>query len=88
MNWPVVSLELGVGASVVGLLLADLVLHADQKRHLWKLALGGLLVLAGILGWQQQWVSQHFDPMFVFDGFAGYFKWLFLFFKIFGYFFF
>ena len=37
-----------------------------------------MLVLAGILGWQQQWVGQHFDPMFVFDGFAGYFKWLFL----------
>lgn len=78
MNWPVISLELGVGAWVVVLLIADLALRAEQKRHLWKLALGGLLLLAGILGWQQRWTGQHFDPMFVFDGFAGYFKWLFL----------
>ena len=78
MNWHPVALELGVGAWVVVLLIADLALRAEQKRHLWKLALGGLAVLAGVLGWQQRWMGQHVDPMFVFDGFAGYFKWLFL----------
>jgi len=78
MNWHPLALELGVGVWVVVLLVADLALRAEQKRHLWKLALGGLLVLAGVLGWQQRWTGQHFDPMFVFDGFASYFKWLFL----------
>ena len=38
----------------------------------------GIGVLAGVLGWQSRWLGQSFGSMFVFDGFAAAFKWLFL----------
>ena len=90
MIWQTVALELGVCAWVVVLLIGDLSLSPTRKHTLWKLALGGILGLAGVLWWQRPWVGQPFDlpaptavgaqagPMFVLDPFAWSFKWLFL----------
>ena len=74
MNWQTVALELGVSAWAIVLLVSDLL----RKRGLWKLAFAGILLLAGVLWWQRPWLGQQFDAMFMFDGFAAYFKWLFL----------
>ncbi len=78
MTWQAVALELGVCVWVVVLLAADLLASPTRKAELWKVALAGILCLSGILWWQQRWVGSSFDPMFVFDRFANYFKWLFL----------
>ena len=40
--------------------------------------MAGLMVCATLLWWQRPWLGQAFDPMFSFDGFSAYFKWLFL----------
>jgi len=78
MNWHTVALELGVCAWVIVLLIGDLLLESSRKPALWKLALAGIVALAGVLWWQRSWVGQSFDPMFVLDPFAWYVKWLFL----------
>jgi len=78
MIWQTVALELGVCAWAVVLLVSDLVLGPTRKHTLWKLALGGIIVLAAVLWWQWPWLGEQFDPMFVFDRFAGTFKGLFL----------
>ncbi|HBQ38752.1 MAG: hypothetical protein A3I71_04820 [Omnitrophica WOR_2 bacterium RIFCSPLOWO2_02_FULL_63_16] len=86
MNWPVVAIELAVCGWIAVLLAGDALLtprfagleRGKRQRRLWSLAMLGIGVLAWVLGWQSRWLGQAFGPMFLFDGFAFTFKWLFL----------
>lgn len=78
MIWQTAALELALCGWVVVLLVSDLLLGPTRKAQLWKLALVGTVVLAAVLWWQRSWLGEQFDPMFVFDRFACYFKGLFL----------
>ena len=76
MNWAAVSVELGVCAWILLLLVADMVLPAARKASLWLLAFLGVVFCAGLL--LQQPPAGAFGDMFLADRFARYFKWLFL----------
>ncbi len=79
MNWHAVALELGLCGWIIVLLAGD-VTTSTARRHLFmgRLAMLGVLVLAGVLWWQRGVLGQAFDSMFVFDRFAYVCKWLFL----------
>ena len=78
MNWPVLASELTLCALILVVLAVSLRLNEQQAaQSLWKITLAGLGVVGGVLWWQQPLIGRAFDSMFILDGFAGYFKWLF-----------
>jgi NADH-quinone oxidoreductase subunit N len=77
MSWSVLSVELAACAWILVLLIADLLTPTNRERSLWALALGGVVLCAGLLLWMRP-ASETFQQMFVADSFAGYFKGLFL----------
>ena len=78
MNWPVLTAEIVLGGLILLTLVASAWMGERRAQGLWKVTLAGLAALAAVLWWQRRWLGQAFDPMFAFDGFAAYFKWLFL----------
>ncbi len=78
MIWQTVTLELGLCAWILVLLIGDLLAGPTGSGRLWKLALAGLVILGGLLWWEHRWVGQSFDAMFVLDQFALTFKGFFL----------
>ncbi len=79
MNWAVLAVELGVCGWILLLLIADLVLPAEDKTSLWALALTGILCCGGLWWWQEAaGIVGPFQELWVTDRFSLYFKGLFL----------
>ena len=79
MNFSLLLVEGIIGAWILVLLAADLWLPPARKSGLWALAVGGILLAGGVLGWQRSaWLGETFQGIFLADRFAGYFKGLFL----------
>jgi NADH-quinone oxidoreductase subunit N len=79
MTWSLLAVELTAGAWILVLLAADLLLPAARKASLWVPALGGIILMAGLLdATHATWLGGTFQQMYLVDRFAGYFKGLFL----------
>lgn len=79
INWSLFSVELAVCEWILVILAADLIFPPSEKRSLWLLALGGIILCGALL--MQQPVAetaQAAQGMWLADRFAGYFKGLFL----------
>lgn len=79
LDWSLLAVELTVSGWILLMLVADLLLPAARKPLMWLFALGGTVVFAAVLAWQQRTgLEGTFQGLFVLDQFAVYFKGLFL----------
>ncbi len=79
MTWSLLTVELAVGAWILIILAADLLVPTERKAALSLLSLAGVMLCAGLLLSQSPaGPGQTFQTMFLVDPFSRFFKGLFL----------